>query len=415
MGKLIDKWYSLSKLQMIIFSGVAALVLIGIVVLCIFLNTGYFAKTMRLLRVEGYVTLIDESGMETTIFDSMRFSNGQTLTTGIDSLASIAFDDDKIVTLQENSRATFVKNRKSMELVLSQGGVFFEVNKPLRDDETFDIRTSTMICGIRGTSGYVYVDDEGNSVLVLTSGHAHVSGVNPVSGQTKEVDVNPGQRITVYVIGDTVEFELVNVTVDDLDTDHISHIYNDVNLCETVCAATGWNAEDMRNRYYNVVGSDITAPTVYATVETTDATSATTTRSTTATEETTTATTTTAATTQATTATTTQATETTAPGATPTPTPTPTPRPTATPTPTPVPASNPGGSSSGGSSSTPTNPTRPEPTSTSETTEATEETEPTEQTERTEPTNETTSQTEPAGTTASTQPGTAGGNDGDGT
>lgn len=346
MGKLLDKWNSLSRLQMIICSGIAALVLIGIIVLCLFINTGYFAKSMRLLRVEGYVTLIDEAGTETTIFDNMRFANGQTLTTGIDSLASIAFDDYKIVTLDENSRATFVKERNRMELVLQQGGVFFEVNKPLRDDESFDIRTSTMICGIRGTSGYVYVDNEGNSVLVLTSGHVHVSGVNPTTGHTKEADVNPGQRITVYVVGDTVEFNLESISEYDLSYELICYLCNNSNSMSTTCQATGWSADLIRNLYNGT--AEIEATETLETEESTAQTSASERSATPTPRATSTHTPTPVSTTTQTEAGTPIPTN--PPTPTPTATPTPTPRATNTPTPTSTPTPAPVSQSSNSSS-----------------------------------------------------------------
>lgn len=420
MGRLLDKWNSLSRLQMILVAGITAIILIGIIVLCLFLNTGYFAKSMRLLRVEGYVTLIDEAGTETTIFDNMRFANGQTLTTGIDSLASIAFDDYKIVTLDEKSRATFVKQRNRMELVLSQGGVFFEVNKPLRDDETFDIRTSTMICGIRGTSGYVYVDEEGNSVLVLTSGHVHVSGVNPVTGHTKEADVNPGQRITVYVIGDSVDFTLETITEADLNYELIRYLCNNQDFMNTACQATGWDADFIRNLYNGT--AEIEATETFETEETTAETTATS-RSATPTPRVTTTSTPTPV--PAETTETEEDVLATEPGeiTTPTPTPTPTPRPTdtPTPTPTPVPASAGEGSGSGSTvvNNTPTpvpntptpRPATPTPVP-AETTVPTDATEPTEMTEP-EPTNteEQEEQNDQPGSSNDepTQPGTADG------
>lgn len=256
MGNLFKKWTSLSKLQMILFSSIAAVLIIGIIVLIFVLNTGYFAKSMRLLNLTGYVTLIDETGSETTLYDNMRFASGQSISTGVDSSATIGFDDNKIVTLQANSRATFNKSGKRMELVVDEGGIFFEVNKPLQGNESFDIRTSTMICGIRGTSGYVYVDGEGNSNLVLTSGRVHITGLNPTNGVTRELDVTPGQRLTVYVTPSSVEFELFNVTPENLTDEHIRHIYSNSTLLDTVCQATGWDVSTIRNIVYNVYGAN---------------------------------------------------------------------------------------------------------------------------------------------------------------
>lgn len=47
-----------------------------------------------------------------------------------------------------------------LELYVRSGSLFFDVTEPLEEDESMDIRTSTMAVGIRGTSGWVEVEDE---------------------------------------------------------------------------------------------------------------------------------------------------------------------------------------------------------------------------------------------------------------
>ena len=358
---LIKKWTSLSTLWKILTIAIPAVVIIGIIVLIIFLNSGLTATTMRLLRVEGTVTLQDASGAERTIVDNIRFSSGDALSTGSASLASIAFDDHKIVTLDENSRAEFTKNGNQMELNLTAGGVFFDVNQPLADDETFDIRTATMTVGIRGTSGYVSVDGEGIATLILTSGHVHITGRNPNTGETKQLDVGPGQQIRVYLFDDrtigSVDFVLTEITEDMLNQFILDRLGQSEQLRITVCAATGWN-EDLILELggYNVEVTDETEET-----EEEEATPT----PTEAPDETT------AETTATPTPTTPPADPNgAAPTATPTATPTPvatgtaTPTPSPSPSPTPTPVSNNGGGNSGSGSGRDedTTPTTTEPT-----------------------------------------------------
>ena len=75
---------------------------------------------------------------------------------------------------------------RKLELFLETGSLYFNVTKALEADETFDIRTSTMVVGIRGTCGYVNVDD-----LFLIEGHTVVTDTE---GNT--VEVFAGQRLT---------------------------------------------------------------------------------------------------------------------------------------------------------------------------------------------------------------------------
>ena len=246
-NSLSTKWKSLPVFKKILTIAVPAVVVIAAVVVIIMLNSGVRATTMRLLRMEGIVTLEDINGNEKSIVDNMRFSSGDALSTGEASLASIALDDHKIVTLEENSRAQFIRDGGMLELNLTDGGVFFEVNKPLEEDESFDIRTSTMTVGIRGTSGYVHVDEDGIASLILTSGHVHITGINPTTGETKELDVEPGDRVQVYLFNDravgSVDFQIDDISEEELNQFIIDYLCENNELRVTVCAASGWEED----------------------------------------------------------------------------------------------------------------------------------------------------------------------------
>ena len=237
-----------TKTKVIIISSLV--LVIAAVVLAIVLTRGYYAKTMRLLRIEGTVSVEDANGNERAITENMRFQSGQAINTASASLAAIGLDDHKVVTLQENSRAEFRKAGKKLELMLTKGGVFFEVDKPLETDETFDIRTSTMIVGIRGTSGYVYVDEEGHECLMITDGHVHVRGINPVTGEEKEIDVYAGQRIRVYLYNDrsvdSIMFELEDVDEPGIPEFAREIMLDDPELLAKICADAGWDADIIR-------------------------------------------------------------------------------------------------------------------------------------------------------------------------
>ena len=71
---------------------------------------------MRLLRVEGTVNIEDSRGGSKSVTNNLRFQSGDALNTGADGLASVGLDDTKIVTLQNDSRAEFLKNGKKVNL-----------------------------------------------------------------------------------------------------------------------------------------------------------------------------------------------------------------------------------------------------------------------------------------------------------
>ena len=244
---LIKKWTSLSTLWKVLTIAIPAVIIIGVLILIIVLNSGLTATTMRLLRIEGTVTLEDSEGAQRSVVESMRFDSGDAISTGTSSLASIQLDDHKVVTLDENSRAEFTKSHNLLELNLTSGGLFFDVNQPLAEDESFDIRTATMTVGIRGTSGYISVDSDGIATLILTSGHVHITGINPTTGETKQLDVNPGQSVRVYLFNDravgSVDFFLEDITEEMLNQFILDRLAENDTLRLTVCAASGWSSD----------------------------------------------------------------------------------------------------------------------------------------------------------------------------
>ncbi len=255
-----------SKKKKIILIIVAAVILLLGIILFFLWRSKITATTMRILRIEGTVTLEDD-GKEKTITNNLRLNSGNALTTALKSLVSIGLDDTKIVTLDESSRAEFNQSGRKIELNLTAGSLFFEVQKPLDNDESFDISTSTMVVGIRGTSGWVSVDGEHES-LIITDGVVHVIGTNPVTGEVKEIDVKAGQRVNVYLYNDrkidSIMFELIEVTERDLPEFLLERLRENPQLLDKVCRETGWDKpwilgvreEDVPKVVMNSDGSD---------------------------------------------------------------------------------------------------------------------------------------------------------------
>ncbi|MBQ9409801.1 MAG: FecR domain-containing protein, partial [Clostridia bacterium] len=123
----------------------------------------YIASTMRLLRFDGDVVIENPSGESRFVLENVRFSSGEAMRTGSGASASVALDDTKIVTLDENSRVEFKLESSRMELMLTEGTLFLDVSEKLDENEALDIRTSTMTVGIRGTIVVVSVLPEGEA------------------------------------------------------------------------------------------------------------------------------------------------------------------------------------------------------------------------------------------------------------
>ena len=318
---LADVFKKFSRKTTIIIAAAALVVIAAVVVCIVFARNGYLATTMRLLRIEGAVSLEDSNGAVKPVSNNLRFQSGDALNTGSDGLASVGLDNTKIITLQNDSRAEFKKKNKNLELKLTKGAVFFNVTEKLKSDEKFEIKTSTMTAGIRGTSGMIYYDAaDGREALLITDGLVEVSATNPETGETKTAMVGSGQEIKVYLffdsVQDSVAFSLTSVKASQLPKFAATRIAEDKALAKRVCDANNWNDSEVKKKAAEPETTTTAAPKTEPTTEaTTEATTTTTTTAATTTSETTESTTVTKSTTAK-------------PKATSTPKPTPTKKPT---------------------------------------------------------------------------------------
>lgn len=275
----LKAWPKAKKITVAVIAAVAVAA-VGVTIFLINRNN-ILATTMRLLKVEGTVNIEDASGAVKPVIDNIRFTSGDTLSTGSDGLASIGLDDTKIVTLQNDSSAQFLKNGKQIELKLKQGGVFFEVTKKLTEDETYEIETSNMTVGIRGTSGYVWYDETGLQSLVITDGKVLVSGYNPETGETKTVEVCGGQMVSCYLYSDkteerdSIEFELKDVSEEELPQFPLQMLAENDKLLEKVCAETGWDKDKLLDLVNAILDPNTPSPTPDEIIEITDTPTAT--------------------------------------------------------------------------------------------------------------------------------------------
>ena len=135
----------------------AAVLLLTVLVGTSALAENYSASTMRLLRYAGSVEIFDASGNSRFVLENVRFGSGESMRTGEDGYASVSLDASKIVTLDASSRVQFIQSANHMELLLTEGTLFLDVSEKLDENETLDIKTSTMTVGIRGTVVYLSV------------------------------------------------------------------------------------------------------------------------------------------------------------------------------------------------------------------------------------------------------------------
>ncbi len=171
------------------------------------------ATTMKLIKTDGEVGVENEKGKSVDLIDNLGLYSGYGIDTQTKSFAWIDLDDTKLTKMDEKSDVDIKKDGKKLELVVNSGGLFFNVTKPLEDDESMDIRTSTTICGIRGTCGWV--ESQGDTSYVgLFDGK--VECFVTVDGKEETVKVNAKEILIVKKDGDNVTYEVKELTHKDV-------------------------------------------------------------------------------------------------------------------------------------------------------------------------------------------------------
>lgn len=113
------------------------------------------AATMRLAKVQGIVGVSDDRDEEIEIMENLGLYDGYRVGTREESYAWINLDSVKLTKMDEDSEIGITKLGRKLAIDVLSGSLFFHITEPLAEDETLDIRTSTMSIGIRGTCGWV--------------------------------------------------------------------------------------------------------------------------------------------------------------------------------------------------------------------------------------------------------------------
>ena len=174
------------------------------------------AATLRLEKAEGTVTVSTAAGRTVSTTDGMRLYSGYVLETGTDSYAYVSLDSTKAVKLDASSRGEVSKSGKKLELKAVSGKLFFNVTAPVKEDESLNIRTSTMVTGVRGTAGWVEVVDRSVSRVHLLEGTLTVTAAEPSTGELRRTVITGGQTATAAVNGASRPGQQTSLTVAEL-------------------------------------------------------------------------------------------------------------------------------------------------------------------------------------------------------
>lgn len=207
-------------------------------------GSGASAATMHLRKTEGTVAVSDSEGKDVVPRENLGLYSGYQVGTQAESYAWIDLDKVKLTKMDADSEIEITKDGEELEINVKSGSLFFNVTEPLADDETMNIRTSTMMIGIRGTCGWVTEDTA-----------ALLEGTVSVTAGDQEVTVNAGEMAVLTEEGTLEVKPFTAMTVPAFVREEIA---DDKDLAAEIQDATGMDltGTDPLALYSHVMAQD---------------------------------------------------------------------------------------------------------------------------------------------------------------
>lgn len=199
------------------------------------------ASTIQLMKTEGDVSVTNRSGRALSVRKDMRLYSGYHAKTEEESYAWVNLDSSKLIKLDEVSEAEVRKSGKKLEVLLDSGNLYFDISQPLDQTESLNVRTSTMIVGIRGTCGWVKMFDAWHAQVYLLEGRVECSVTDPATGESRTTVLQGGEtaEFVVYPQGQTGErCEIIreSYSEEEIDGFVLVELVKDQPLCEKIYA-----------------------------------------------------------------------------------------------------------------------------------------------------------------------------------
>lgn len=193
------------KSKSIFFRTASLLLMLPIALTCSSCGKENAATTMSLIKTEGTVGVDDAKGKSIQLMENMGLYSGYGVGTQTESYAWINFDDVKLSKLDQDSKVLIEKDGGKLEVDVQSGSMFFNITEALGEDESMDIHTSTMLVGIRGTSGWVVSDGSKSSVALL---HGKAETTLSTSIGEENVTIGAMEVLNIEQEGENVSYEV---------------------------------------------------------------------------------------------------------------------------------------------------------------------------------------------------------------
>lgn len=216
-----------------------ALCLLAICLLCAACANPFRAASMKLQRTEGTVNVHNQKGEELALNDEMNLYSGYEIATKKTSYAWIDLDQERLAKLDAGSDAQIEQSGKELEITINSGKLFFNIATPLEEREQLNIRTSSMMVGIRGTCGWVEIPDDEQMLVYLLEGTVKCTITDPDTSATFSASVSGGEKAHLVVLEDGPDVIVDDLSVGEIPDFVMEELEDDEELCQRILEDSG--------------------------------------------------------------------------------------------------------------------------------------------------------------------------------
>lgn len=218
--------------------------LLAVFLLCAACGNPLLATTIKLQKAEGTVTILDQKGKDLAPREEMNLYSGYQVSTQKTSYAWIDLDREKLTKLDAESEAQIEKSRNKLEITVNSGNLFFNITKPLDEDESLDIRTSSMMVGIRGTCGWVEVTEDDRMLVYILEGTVKCTISDPVNSTAFSASVSAGEKAELVFLDGEPDIITEELTISDIPDFVMEELKDDEELQTRILDDSGLDIQN---------------------------------------------------------------------------------------------------------------------------------------------------------------------------
>lgn len=157
----------------------------------------------------GSVNITDDKGKSVSVTNDTVVASGSQVTTDDQTNAWIKLDDDKVVGLDAKSEAVIKEDKKSFDVKMNTGNMFFDVNDDLKIDKEKELKIQLEDMDIfpQKSFGIIMSKDDHSTEVLCLDGSLEVSIHDPVKDKKENVIITSGEALVVQFANDGVQIK----------------------------------------------------------------------------------------------------------------------------------------------------------------------------------------------------------------